>query len=74
MSLATETSNKDLIVDLDKVETAVVGDEGGDLLAVLQQLHTDALTDGRVGLLGLDTTKKMISITALKKGNVEAVM
>jgi hypothetical protein len=58
VSLATETGNKDLIVDLDKVKTAVVGDEGSDLLAVLQELHTDALTDGRVGLLGLDTTRE----------------
>ena len=40
---------------VNEVKTTIVGHECGDLLAVLHQLHTDTLADGRVGLLGLDS-------------------
>ena len=39
---------------IDEVQATVPGHEGGNLLAVLDQLGTHALTDSRVGLLGLN--------------------
>ena len=42
------------------------GHEGGDLLAVLDELHTDALADGGVGLLGLDAD--LLEYNALSVG------
>jgi hypothetical protein len=40
---------------IDEVEGTVPRDEGGHLLTVLDQLNTNALTDGRVRLLRLNT-------------------
>ena len=36
------------------MSTATHGHEGGDLLAVFNELYTDTFSVGRVGLLGLN--------------------
>ena len=41
---------------LNEVQTSIIGHEGSNLLAILDKLHSCALPDGRVGLLGLNTT------------------
>lgn len=51
---------------LDKVQATIHGHEGCNLLAVLDQLHTSALTDSRVGLLGLNTTAGIQGTTKCK--------
>ena len=55
MALPAKPGHQHLVVLLHEVETAVLGHEGRDLLAVLDQLDADALADGGVGLLGLNT-------------------
>lgn len=56
VTLATETGDQHLVVLLNVVQATVTGHERGDLLAVLDQLHTHALADGGVRLLSLNTT------------------
>ena len=61
LSSSSETGDQDLVVLIGEVETTVVGDESGDLLSVLDELDSDTLSDGRVGLLGLDTDLRLVS-------------
>lgn len=55
LTLTTESRDEDLVVLVDVSEGTVPRDEGSDLLSVLDELHSDGLTNGRVGLLGLNT-------------------
>jgi len=52
---STESGDQDFVVFVDEVEATVAGHEGCDTLPVLDELDADALTDGRVGLLGFDS-------------------
>lgn len=55
VTLTTETADEDLIVVVDIVKATIPGHEGGDLLAVLLEEHSHALTHTGVRLLALDT-------------------
>lgn len=71
VALTTEAGHQHLVVLLHEVEAAVVGHERGDLLAVLDELHTHALADGRVGLLGLDADLEKIKMRENVNENIQ---
>ena len=54
VTLSSESSNEAFIILIDEGETTISGDEASDSLVVLLELHSGALSDGRVGLLGLN--------------------
>jgi hypothetical protein len=54
VTLTTEASDENFIVFVGEVQATIARDEGGNLLTVLDELNADALTDGRVRLLGFN--------------------
>jgi len=54
VSRSTESGDQDFVVFLDVIQTTVLWYERGDLFAVLDELYPDALSDGRIGLFGLN--------------------
>jgi hypothetical protein len=55
VSRSTKASYQHFIVLIHKVQATISGDESSDLLGVLDELHSHALSNGRVGLFGLNT-------------------
>ena len=56
----SEPRNQHLVVLVDVVKATIAGNEARDLLSILDQLHSDTLTDGGVGLLGLQAAVRNI--------------
>ena len=55
MTFTTETGNEHFVILIDEAESTVAGDVRSNSLVVLFELHSDALTNGGVGLLGFDS-------------------
>ena len=55
VTLTTETGNEHLVILINEAHSTVTGHVACNSLVVLFELHSHALTDGRVGLLGFNT-------------------
>ncbi len=55
VTTSSETRDQNFVVLINIVQATISWDESSNLLSVLDQLNTNALTNGRVGLLGLNT-------------------
>lgn len=62
VSFATEAGHQHLVVLLDEGEATVAWHERRNFLAVFDELNSDALADGRVGLLRLHPAAKQTHI------------
>jgi hypothetical protein len=58
VTFPAESSHQHLVVLLNVVKATIPGHERRDFLAVLDQLHSDTLADGGIGLFGFNTTAK----------------
>merc|ERR1711915_943875 len=54
MALPTKSRNQNLVVLFNIIQTSVVRNKSCDLLPVLDELHTNAFTNGRVRLFGFN--------------------
>ena len=55
MAFTTKTGNEHLVVLIDEAESTVAGHVRSNSLVVLFQLHSDAFTNGGVGLFSFDS-------------------
>uniref|UniRef100_A0A4X2KWW1 Uncharacterized protein n=1 Tax=Vombatus ursinus TaxID=29139 RepID=A0A4X2KWW1_VOMUR len=55
MTFSTKSSNQNFIIFLIKVQAAIIGNKGSDFFAVLNQLGSHTLPDGRIRLVGFHT-------------------
>ena len=69
VTLTTETGNEHFVVLIDEAESTVTGDVRSNSLVVLFELHSDALTNGGVGLLGFDSNLLNNNASGLRRAS-----